>query len=122
MWKAEGGAGARLGQGYGAAGKSRRRRGTSSAESAPAGGGSKQLSNPRFRSLMELTQASPASPRPGDSFAFLRLVLALLVVFGHCFPLGGFNDALVASLTGGQVSPDNLAVKSFFVLSGFLLA
>ncbi len=71
---------------------------------------------------MELTQAAPAAPRPGDSFAFLRLVLALLVIFGHCFALGGFNDALVASLTGGQVSPDNLAVKGFFVLSGFLLA
>jgi peptidoglycan/LPS O-acetylase OafA/YrhL len=49
-------------------------------------------------------------------------VLALLVVFGHCFPLGGFNDEFVASLTRGQLSPDNLAVKSFFVLSGFLLA
>ena len=68
---------------------------------------------------MELPQASP---RPGDSFVFLRLVLALLVVFGHCFPLGGFNGELLASLTQGQVSPDNLAVKSFFVLSGFLLA
>ena len=70
---------------------------------------------------MQLPQAQ-ASPRPGDSFAFLRLVLAVLVVFGHCFPLGGFDDEIVASLTGGQVSPDNLAVKSFFVLSGFLLA
>ena len=48
--------------------------------------------------------------------------MALLVVFGHCFPLGGFNDEFVSSLTQGQTSPDNLAVKSFFVLSGFLLA
>src|SRR5688572_3828944 len=67
-------------------------------------------------------QLPQPSPRSGDSFAFLRLVLALLVVFGHCFPLGGFNIEFVSSLTGGQVSPDSLAVKSFFILSGFLLA
>jgi peptidoglycan/LPS O-acetylase OafA/YrhL len=67
-------------------------------------------------------QLPQASSRPGDSFGFLRLVLALLVIFGHCFPLGGFDIEFVSSLTRGQVSPDSLAVKSFFILSGFLLA
>src|SRR5687767_15478673 len=67
-------------------------------------------------------QLPQVSSRSGDSFAFLRLVLAVLVVLGHCFPLGGFDIEFMSSLTRGQVSPDSLAVKSFFILSGFLLA
>ena len=67
-------------------------------------------------------QLPQPSSRSGDSFGFLRLVLAVLVVLGHCFPLGGFDIEFVSSLTRGQVSPDSLAVKSFFILSGFLLA
>lgn len=62
------------------------------------------------------------SPVPRtDSFTFLRLVLALLVVFGHCYPLGGFANEPLGVWSGGQLSPDSLGVKGFFILSGYLL-
>lgn len=63
-----------------------------------------------------------SSPVPrSDSFTFLRLVLALLVVFGHCFPLGGFTNEPLGIWSGGQLCPDSLGVKGFFILSGYLL-
>lgn len=58
-----------------------------------------------------------------NGFNFLRLVLALLVLVGHCFPLGGFGpEQPVPALTGGRYSLGTLAVGMFFVLSGFLIS
>lgn len=60
--------------------------------------------------------ASAATARAGteaNSFTFLRLVLAWAVLFSHTYPLGGFGDDPLA--LGG------LAVKGFFILSGYLL-
>jgi len=61
--------------------------------------------------------------RPCDnSFGFLRLALALLVVFYHCFPLGGFGADPLQRITGGRQAFGSVAVSFFFVLSGFLVA
>src|SRR4051812_34935852 len=56
-----------------------------------------------------------------DSFVFVRLGLALAVIFGHCFPLAPFGTEPVAAFCKNQFSPEGLAVKGFFILSGYLL-
>jgi peptidoglycan/LPS O-acetylase OafA/YrhL len=66
--------------------------------------------------------ANAFDPR-NNAFNFLRLVLALLVLVGHCFPLGGFGpEQPVPALTGGRYSLGTLAVGMFFLLSGFLIS
>jgi peptidoglycan/LPS O-acetylase OafA/YrhL len=58
-----------------------------------------------------------------NAFNFLRLVLALLVIVGHCFALGGFGlERPFPALTGGQYSLGTLSVGMFFLLSGFLIS
>lgn len=58
-----------------------------------------------------------------NSLAFLRLVLAGLVLVDHAFPLGGFNHGTdpAWAWTGQQESLGGLAVAGFFVVSGFLV-
>ena len=56
-----------------------------------------------------------------NAFGFLRLTLAILVIFSHCFHLGGFGMDRLAALTGGRYAIGSLAVAMFFVLSGFLV-
>jgi len=53
-----------------------------------------------------------------NSLNVIRLVLALLVVVFHSFPLGGFQGA--ASI--GQMPLGTFAVASFFVVSGYLIS
>jgi peptidoglycan/LPS O-acetylase OafA/YrhL len=63
--------------------------------------------NPRYETL-----ADAFDPRK-NAFGFFRFVLAALVIFDHCYYLGGFGvDPL--QLSAG-------AVVLFFVLSGFLI-
>ncbi len=52
-----------------------------------------------------------------DNFAAIRLIAALLVVFGHSFPLTGGEGP---GYLGSPVS--TLAVKVFFVISGYLIS
>lgn len=54
----------------------------------------------------------------------LRLVLAVLVIFSHSFPLGTGVESAEPLLraTRGQLTLGALAVDWFFVLSGFLIA
>lgn len=67
------------------------------------------------------TFARAFDPR-SNAFNFLRLLLAVLVIVGHCFPLGGFGpEQPVPALTGGRHSLGGLAVGLFFLLSGFLI-
>jgi len=67
------------------------------------------------------TFAEAFDPR-SNAFNFLRLLLAVLVIVGHCFPLGGFGaEQPVPALTGGRHSLGGLAVGLFFLLSGFLI-
>lgn len=56
-----------------------------------------------------------------NAFGFLRLVLAVLVVFSHSFPLGGFGIDPLEALTKGRHTIGLVAVAMFFVLSGFLV-
>ena len=56
-----------------------------------------------------------------NAFGFLRLALAVLVIFSHSFPLGGFGLDSLAVFTGGRYAIGSLSVALFFVLSGFLI-
>jgi peptidoglycan/LPS O-acetylase OafA/YrhL len=56
-----------------------------------------------------------------NAFGFLRFALAALVVFSHCYPLGGFGPDPLALFTTERLSLGLFAVALFFVLSGFLI-
>ena len=58
-----------------------------------------------------------------NSFGFIRIALAFLVLVDHAFPLGGFHHGSdpMWGWTHGQESFGGLAVAGFFVLSGFLV-
>ena len=59
---------------------------------------------------------SAARPQ-GDNFVAIRLVAAVLVMFGHSFPLTGGHGP---GYLGSPVS--TCAVKVFFVISGYLIS
>lgn len=67
-----------------------------------------------------LTFADGFDPK-NNSFGFLRLVLAVLVIFSHSFPLGGFGIDALETFTKGRHTIGLVAVGMFFVLSGFLI-
>lgn len=56
-----------------------------------------------------------------NAFAFLRMVLALLVIVSHCFTLGGVGTDPLGAITEGQNSLGEIGVAIFFLLSGFLV-
>lgn len=66
------------------------------------------------------TFAQAFDPRD-NAFGFLRLVLAVLVIFSHSFPLGGFGIDSLEAYTRGRHTIGLVAVGMFFVLSGFLI-
>ena len=59
-----------------------------------------------------------------NNFDFLRLALAVLVIFSHSFPLGAGSELHepLRVLTHGQMTLGAFAVDLFFVMSGFLIA
>src|ERR1700723_1053671 len=59
-----------------------------------------------------------------NNFDFLRLALAVLVIFSHSFPLGAGSEMHepLRVLTHGQMTFGAFAVDLFFVMSGFLIA
>jgi len=66
----------------------------------------------------KLTTSAKLQPRKaGDNFVAIRLIAALLVIFGHSFPLTGGEGP---GYLGSPVS--TLAVKVFFVISGYLIS
>ncbi len=58
-----------------------------------------------------------------NNFDFLRLALAVLVIYSHAYPLGLASETLEPfnRLTHGQATGGGLAVDSFFIMSGFLI-
>jgi len=56
-----------------------------------------------------------------NSLGLIRLVLALAVIIDHAFPLGGFGEDPVKSMTKGQATLGDLAVIGFFAISGYLI-
>ncbi len=60
----------------------------------------------------------------GNNFDCMRLALAVLVIYSHAFPLGAGSEEMepLKRLSHGQVTGGGLAVDSFFVMSGFLIA
>lgn len=56
-----------------------------------------------------------------NAFGFLRLTLAVLVIFSHSFPLGGFGIDALGAFTHGKHTIGLVSVAMFFVLSGFLI-
>ena len=53
-----------------------------------------------------------------NSLDFLRLFFAFLVIFSHSYPLGGFR---YESIFGEPNIYGEIAVSSFFIISGFLI-
>jgi peptidoglycan/LPS O-acetylase OafA/YrhL len=72
-------------------------------------------------SLRPGTFAQAFNPR-NNAFGFLRLALAVLVVFSHSFPVGGFGTDPLDGITQERLSIGSFAVAMFFALSGFLIA
>lgn len=54
-----------------------------------------------------------------NSLNFVRLSLATLVIFGHAFPLGGFEPLTIGPFVLGAWH--GVAVEGFFVASGYLI-
>lgn len=58
-----------------------------------------------------------------NNFDFLRLALAVLVIYSHSYPLGTGSEAAepLSVWTHGQMTFGAVAVDLFFVMSGFLI-
>lgn len=56
-----------------------------------------------------------------NRFDFLRLLAAWLVLFSHCYPLGGWPDSEPLATTVGIDTLGGIGVAIFFVLSGYLV-
>ena len=56
-------------------------------------------------------------PERGNSLNFLRLVLAVLVIVSHSWPIGGYGPDPEL----GQFSLGSIAVAGFFAISGWLI-
>ena len=67
------------------------------------------------------TSFAQAFDPKNNAFGFLRLALAILVVFSHSFPLGGFGTEPLEAFTQGRHTIGLVSVAMFFVLSGFLI-
>lgn len=59
--------------------------------------------------------------RTSNGFTFLRLVLAVLVIFGHVWPLGGYGLDPLFVVTKKMLNFGDLPVAGFFGISGFLV-
>ena len=56
-----------------------------------------------------------------NAFAFLRMLLALLVIVAHSFALGAFGPDPLSRITEGLHDFGEIGVAGFFLLSGFLI-
>jgi peptidoglycan/LPS O-acetylase OafA/YrhL len=75
--------------------------------------------------MSEITRHKSNDPAfQRNNFDFLRLALAILVIFSHSFPLGTGSELRepLSLWTHGQMTFGAVAVDLFFVMSGFLIA
>jgi len=57
-----------------------------------------------------------------NNFDCLRLLLAVVVIFSHSFPLAGSeSDEPFFRITNGQTTGGEIAVDLFFIMSGYLI-
>ena len=56
-----------------------------------------------------------------NNFDFLRFILALSVIFSHCYAVLGYSARPLSSISRGQIDLGAAAVNGFFVISGFLI-
>ncbi len=78
----------------------------------------------RFPALFGKSRPLGEALDPGkNSFGFLRLFFAFLVLVDHAFILGGFDVTRnpFPTLTKGQETLGGMAVAGFFVISGYLV-
>jgi len=80
---------------------------------------------PSTEAASPLTEAA-SLPRH-NNFDFLRIVLAILVIWGHCPELLGTSEwsgkrEILEFATHGQIYSGRLAVCGFFLISGFLIS
>jgi peptidoglycan/LPS O-acetylase OafA/YrhL len=68
----------------------------------------------------DLTISAAFDPKD-NAFGIMRVVLASLVILTHSFFLGDYGVDWMVRFSRGQESIGGLAVKGFFVLSGFLI-
>ena len=57
-----------------------------------------------------------------NSIGFMRTAFALLVIVNHTFPLGGYGHDPLFRFGQDQETLGGIAVKGFFILSGYLIA
>jgi len=69
-----------------------------------------------------MAEPTPSPLGRENSCTFLRLLFAVMVVYGHACVLGGFGPEPLERFTGDAMSGREMAVQGFFVLSGFLIA
>jgi peptidoglycan/LPS O-acetylase OafA/YrhL len=74
-----------------------------------------------FQTAQEKRSFAHAFDPKNNAFGFLRLTLAVLVIFSHSFPLGGFGIDGLKAFTNGRYTIGLVSVAMFFVLSGFLI-
>ena len=78
------------------------------------------MADPFLKNSGYETLADAFDPKK-NAFGFFRFALAALVIFSHCYPLGGFGRDPLEIFTNGRLSFGLFAVGLFFVLSGFLI-
>jgi peptidoglycan/LPS O-acetylase OafA/YrhL len=71
---------------------------------------------------MEIKTIGSCSQEAKNNFTVLRLIAALLVIYGHCYPIvGSGHPDLILQLVNSRYA-GAIAVDVFFVISGFLIA
>ena len=60
--------------------------------------------------------------RKNNSFDLARIILALMVIYSHSYPLWGrAGGDVIQRFSNGRFSAGSVAVSGFFVISGFLI-
>lgn len=78
---------------------------------------------PPMKSVVTSNSLQESLDPRANSFGFLRLSFALLVIVSHAFALGGFNhfEDPFGTWTKGQTDLGSISVFGFFVISGYLV-